>query len=192
MSKFLIEHVNINIVNLVGSAVQSPKIHYFNSGKTLCKFSLLVKSNSDNDGALCESIDLELWNKTAEVAVKYVPKGRLIGITGSLKFSRWLDRKTGASRQQSVILVHQIHLLGVKTDERLDLTSTLQSNQTSDEALIQKLYPNGYDFDDGYDDEDDGVSYDNSYEDCDTSSDYGYLDDMSNSYEQLYSLGRIE
>lgn len=96
--------MTINTVNLVGYAGNCPELLRFEGGKALCKFHIVVESSGDNGEAVLEQIDLELWNKTAEVAAKYVPQGRLIGITGSLKFSHWKDR-SGRSRQQPIVLV---------------------------------------------------------------------------------------
>lgn len=118
LSRKVFFDMTINTVNLVGYAGQHPDVRYFKSGKVLCKFSIVVESSRDNGKALVESIDLELWNKTAEIAARYVPRGRLMGITGALKFSNWIDRKTGKAKNQPVILVNQIYLLGVKTDNQ--------------------------------------------------------------------------
>ena len=131
--------MTINTVNLVGYAGQHPDVRYFENGKILCKFPVVVESGSANGETLLESIDLEIWNETAEIAAKYVPKGRLIGITGSLKFSSWLDRKTGQARSQPVILVDQIHLLGAKLDTQPLPASTQKGNQNSKSSSISNL-----------------------------------------------------
>lgn len=57
-----------------------------------------------------------MWGKTAEVAANYVRKGRLIGIQGSLKLERWIDRATGVERSSPIILVSRLDLLGSKQD----------------------------------------------------------------------------
>jgi single-strand DNA-binding protein len=60
--------------------------------------------------------ELELWDKTAEIAANYVKKGGLIGIKGSLKLDTWSDRNTGANRSKPVIRVEKLDLLGSKRD----------------------------------------------------------------------------
>jgi len=60
--------------------------------------------------------ELELWDKTAEIAANYVKKGGLIGIKGSLKLDTWSDRTSGANRSKPVIRVEKLDLLGSKRD----------------------------------------------------------------------------
>ena len=181
--------MTINTVNLVGYAGQHPDVRYFENGKILCKFPVVVESGSANGQTLLESIDLEIWNETAEIAAKYVPKGRLIGITGSLKFSSWLDRKTGQARSQPVILVDQIHLLGAKLDTQPLPASTQKGNQNS-ESFARPGYRNSHqeyydDYEHAEDPDQNYYSEYEEYEEYDTSMDYGYLDDMDNVYDHF-------
>jgi single-strand DNA-binding protein len=163
----------LNTVILVGYAGKQPELRYFKSGKILCKFPIVVQSSSNTTETLLEYIDLELWNKTAKVAAQYVPKGREIGIIGSLKFSNWEDRRTGKSRQSPIILVNQIHLLGTVTE--------------ASKCLSKKFNTKNYeeDHEDFYYQED---IYEDSYQPYnryDNSTDYGYLNDLDNIYEYL-------
>ncbi|HBE17502.1 MAG TPA: hypothetical protein DEG17_04040 [Cyanobacteria bacterium UBA11149] len=57
-----------------------------------------------------------MWGKTAEVAANYVRKGSLIGVQGSLKLDRWIDRSTGVERSSPIISVSRLDLLGSKRD----------------------------------------------------------------------------
>ncbi len=194
--------MTINSVNLVGYAGQHPDVRYFENGKILCEFPLVVESDNANGGTLFESIDLEIWNKTAEIAVKYVQKGRLIGIVGSLKFSSWLDRKTGQARSQPVILVEKIYLLGAKIDSQplpVSIQKGNQNSKSSAKSVSQSSnqeyyddYSNQEDCDDYEDEEDPDQNYYSEYEEYDTSMDYGYLDDIDNVYDYFYSLGGFE
>ena len=201
--------MTINTVNLVGYAGQHPNVRYFENGKVLCKFPVMVESGNANGETLFESIDLEIWNKTAEIAARYVPKGRLIGITGSLKFSSWLERKTGKIRSQPVILVDQIYLLGAKVDNQPLPTSAQKGNQNSQYSAKSGSQNSYQEYYDDYEDQEDSdqsyyseyEEYDTSiqsyyseykYEEYDTSMDYGYLDDMNSMYEHFHSLGDFE
>ena len=65
--------------------------------------------------------ELELWDKTAEIAANYVKKGGLIGIKGSLKLDTWSDRNTGANRSKPVIRVEKLDLLGSKRDNEASM-----------------------------------------------------------------------
>ena len=110
--------MNINVVTLVGRVGADPEIKYFESGKVVCKLRLAVNRRSRNDEP--DWFNLELWDKTAEVAGNYVRKGSLIGVRGSLKLDTWSDRQTGANRSTPVIRVEQLDLLGSKQDTAID------------------------------------------------------------------------
>lgn len=107
--------MSLNVVHLVGRVGGDPDVKYFESGKVKCRLTLAVdrrtKSSDQPDW-----FNLELWDKTAEVAANYVRKGSLIGIKGSLKLDTWSDRTTGVNRTSPVIRVERLDLLGSKRD----------------------------------------------------------------------------
>jgi single-strand DNA-binding protein len=107
--------MNLNVVNLVGRAGTDPDTKYFESGKRVCKLTLAVNRPTSKDDKP-DWFNLEMWDKTAEVATNYVRKGSLIGIQGSLKMETWTDRNTGTSRSRPVIRVDRLELLGGKRD----------------------------------------------------------------------------
>lgn len=107
--------MGLNVVNLVGRAGAEPDIKHFESGSVVCRLPLAVTRrirNSDKP----DWFNLEIWDKTAEIAGNYVHKGTLIGIQGSLKIETWVDRNTGANRSKPVIKVYRLDLLGSKRD----------------------------------------------------------------------------
>ncbi|WP_008308112.1 single-stranded DNA-binding protein [Leptolyngbya sp. PCC 6406] len=114
--------MSINTVTLVGRAGQDPDVRYFESGSVVCKFSLAVDRRSRNNDQP-DWFTLEMWGRTAEVAANYVRKGKLIGVTGSLKLDSWTDRATGAQRSTPVIRVDRLELLGSKRDSEGDAPS---------------------------------------------------------------------
>jgi single-strand DNA-binding protein len=107
--------MGLNVVNLVGRAGADPEIKYLESGKVVCKLPLAVTRRSRNDDRP-DWFNLEMWDKTAEVAGNYVKKGGLIGIQGSLKIETWTDAKTDKQRSRPVIRVDRLELLGSKRD----------------------------------------------------------------------------
>ncbi len=112
--------MSINTVTLVGRAGQDPDVRYFESGSVVCKFSLAVDRRSRNNEQP-DWFTLEMWGRTAEVAANYVRKGKLIGVTGSLKLDSWTDRATGAQRSTPVIRVDRLELLGSKRESEGDV-----------------------------------------------------------------------
>jgi single-strand DNA-binding protein len=109
--------MSLNMVTLVGRAGKDPEMRYFDSGKIKCALTLAVnrvKRKGDEDKP--DWFDLEIWGKTAEIAGEYVRKGALIGITGSLSFSRWQDKTTQEAKERPVIKVDRLELLGSRRD----------------------------------------------------------------------------
>ncbi|NEQ88300.1 MAG: single-stranded DNA-binding protein [Moorea sp. SIO2I5] len=107
--------MSLNVVHLVGRAGTDPDVKYFESGVVLCKLTLAVRRRTRNSDQP-DWFNLEIWDKTAEVAANYVRKGTLIGVKGSLKIETWSDRTTGAGRSKPVIRVERLELLGSKRD----------------------------------------------------------------------------
>ncbi len=108
--------MSINVVNLVGRVGIDPDVKYFDSGAVKCRLTLAVRRRSRTSDEP-DWFELELWEKTAEVAANYVRKGKLIGVTGSLKLDTWQDRATGATRSKPIIRVDRLELLGSKQDD---------------------------------------------------------------------------
>lgn len=106
--------MSLNVVNLVGRAGRDPEVRYFESGKVLCTVSLAVdRRTSKTDQP--DWFNLEIWNKTAEIAANYIRKGSLIGIQGSLKIDSFTSQY-GSQVSKPVILVDRLELLGSKRD----------------------------------------------------------------------------
>ena len=115
LSRFTAGGGTLNAVHLVGRAGREPDVKYFESGKVVCNFTLAVNRLSrDSDP---DWFDVEVWDRTAQVAADYVSKGSLVGITGTLRFDHWTDRNTGTPRSKPVIRVSQLDLLGGKQDQ---------------------------------------------------------------------------
>lgn len=107
--------MSLNIVHLVGRVGTDPEIRYFDSGKVKCRLTLAVNRPTKRDDPP-DWFELEIWDRTAEVASNYAKKGALIGVQGSLKIETWDDRNTGAKRSKPVIRVEKLDLLGSKRD----------------------------------------------------------------------------
>jgi single-strand DNA-binding protein len=107
--------MSLNIVSLVGRVGTEPDVRYFESGSVVCKLTLAVDRRTRNNEQP-DWFNLELWGKNAEIAAQYVRKGSLVGITGALKFDHWKDRSTGMDRNQPVVRVDRLDLLGSKRD----------------------------------------------------------------------------
>lgn len=106
----------INSVVVVGRAGQDPDVKYFESGKVKTSFSVAVDGWSKEAGKKTDWFNIELWDKSAEVAGEYVKKGRMVAIEGKLAVSKWKDAD-GSVKERYFIRGNKLSLLGGKKDE---------------------------------------------------------------------------
>ena len=91
---------SLNSVLIEGNLVRDPEKKELESGAKLCTFSLASNRyfNQDNEKKSEVSFfDVEVWNKTAELCLRTLSKGRGVRVVGRLKQDRWVDRD-GKSR----------------------------------------------------------------------------------------------
>ena len=101
--------MEINTINLVGTAGREPDVRYFESGTVVANLTLAVNRRNRNEEP--DWFNLEIWGKQAQIAADYVKKGSLIGITGSFKIDSWKDKNSGEDRFKPVVRVDRLNLL---------------------------------------------------------------------------------
>jgi single-strand DNA-binding protein len=112
--------MSLNVVTLVGRVGGDPETRRFESGNMKTSATLAVNRASKSDQP--DWFALEFWGKQAETVEKYVNKGSLIGVKGSLKIETWTDKSTGVLRSKPVILVDRLDLLGSKRDSEAPMS----------------------------------------------------------------------
>ena len=107
----------MNSVVIVGRAGQDPEIKYFESGKVKTTFSVAVSRwDYKTKEETTDWFNLELWDKTAEVAGEYVKKGTQVCVDGRLSVSKW-NGSDGEQRERFFIRVNSLRLLGKKSEQ---------------------------------------------------------------------------
>ena len=85
----------INKVILVGHLGRDPEIRTFESGSKRASFSLATTEyRKDKDGNRIEQTEwhnIVMWRNLAELAEKYLTKGKLIYVEGRLRTRNWDD-----------------------------------------------------------------------------------------------------
>lgn len=106
-----------NKVQLIGHLGNDPEIINLESGKKIAKFSIATNESYKNEkGEKVEDTQWHncvAWNKTAEIAEKYLKKGKEIVIEGKLS-SRSYEDKEGVKRYVTEIVVNEMLMLGSK------------------------------------------------------------------------------
>ena len=106
-----------NKVQLIGNLGNNPDVRTTEKGKKLARFS--VATNESYRNAQGEKVTetqwhtLVAWGKTAELAEKYLTKGKEIAIDGKLVTRRYTD-KEGHKRNLTEVQVNEILMLGSK------------------------------------------------------------------------------
>ena len=112
----------INKVILVGHLGKDPEIRYLEGGVSVTSFPLATSETFNKDGKKVEQTEwhnIVLWRSLAEVAAKYLQKGKLVYIEGKLR-TRYFEDKEGIKKYTTEIVAENFTLLGRKTDFESD------------------------------------------------------------------------
>lgn len=109
-----------NTVQLIGNVGEDPKSHKFENGMLVTRFSLATNENFFKDGEKTQKTQwhqIVAWGKQAELANKYISRGKEIAINGKLTY-RSYDNEAGEKRYITEILVDEILLLGSSINQQ--------------------------------------------------------------------------
>ena len=103
----------MNSVQLMGYLTDDVELRYTANGNPVANFGMaLNRRYRQGDEMKKETtfVDLVAFNKTAEIAEKYLGKGRPVTIEGRLRYRTW-ETEGGAKRSKLEVVVNQLHLL---------------------------------------------------------------------------------
>ncbi len=103
-----------NNVQLIGNVGEAPKSHRFENGKRVARFFLATNDHYFKDGEKISQTQwhhLVAWDKQAELAEKYLTKGKEIAIAGKLTTLTY-EKESGVTQYITEIIVHEILFLG--------------------------------------------------------------------------------
>lgn len=112
----------INKVILVGHLGKNPDIRYLEGGVSVVSFPLATSETFNKDGRKVEQTEwhnIVMWRGLADVAAKYLQKGKLVYIEGKLR-TRSFEDKEGVKKYTTEIVAENFTLLGRKTDFESD------------------------------------------------------------------------
>lgn len=108
----------INKVILVGHLGKDPEARHLDGGVTVVTFPLATSESYNKDGKRVEQTEwhnVVMWRGLAEVAEKYLQKGKLVYIEGKLRTRSW-DDKEGNKRYATEVVAENFTMLGRKSD----------------------------------------------------------------------------
>ena len=108
---------SLNKVILIGRLGKKPEIKYVSENLPVAKFSLATsESYTDKEGKKVENTEwhnIVAWRKLAEIADKYLDKGKQVYVEGKIK-TRSYDDKDGNKKYITEIVADNFILLGSK------------------------------------------------------------------------------
>lgn len=131
----------INKVILVGHLGKDPELRYLDGGVSVASFPLATTETFNKDGRKVEQTEwhnIVLWRSLADVACKFLQKGKLVYIEGKLR-TRSFEDKEGIRKYTTEIVAENFTMLGRKTDfegeSPLRQPSGIAETNTTDENL---------------------------------------------------------
>lgn len=113
--------MSVNKVILVGNVGKDPEVRHLDSGVAVANFPLATSetytAKNGERVSTTEWHNIVLWRGLAEVAEKYVSKGRQLYIEGRIRTRSW-DDKEGNKRYTTEIYGDQMQMLGTKADNQ--------------------------------------------------------------------------
>src|SRR6476469_2704920 len=101
----------VNKVILVGHLGKDPEVRHLEGGTTLVNFPLATSETYTKDGKKVEQTEwhnIVMWRGLADVAAKYLQKGKLVYIEGKLR-SRNYEDKEGTKRYITEIVAESFN-----------------------------------------------------------------------------------
>ena len=121
----------INKVILVGHLGKDPEIRHLEGNVTVASFPLATSEMYNKAGRRVEQTEwhnIVMWRGLAEVAGKYLFKGKLVYIEGKLR-TRTYEDKEGIRRYTTEVVADNFTLLGRRSDfEAPGSSSTTQAS----------------------------------------------------------------
>ncbi|WP_346857255.1 single-stranded DNA-binding protein [uncultured Draconibacterium sp.] len=133
--------MSVNKVILVGNVGKDPEVRHLDSGVAVANFPLATsESYTAKNGervTTTEWHNIVLWRGLADVAEKYVTKGRQLYIEGRIR-TRSYDDKDGNKRYITEIYGDTMQMLGTKADNQGgDVQNKQQSSPISTPAASE-------------------------------------------------------
>jgi single-strand DNA-binding protein len=123
----------VNKVQLIGHVGGDVKIHTFDSGSKVASFTLATSETFKNkDGekqTTTEWHNIKVFGKLADVAQKWVKKGQMLFVEGSIKYREY--EKDGKKQYFTEINCFSFKMLG-KSEKKENQNNESEKNDNSD------------------------------------------------------------
>jgi single-strand DNA-binding protein len=111
---------SINKVMLMGNLTRDPELKYTPKGTAVADLSLAINRAYTTDaGEKREEVtfvDVTFFGRAAEIAEKYLTKGKPIFVEGRLHLEQWEDKTSGQKRSKLKVVGESLQMLGSRSD----------------------------------------------------------------------------
>lgn len=134
----------VNKVILVGRLGKDPDVRHLESGAAVANFPIATSETyKDKNGNKVEQTEwhnIVLWRGLAEVAEKYLQKGKLVYIEGKLRTRSW--EKEGVTRYTTEVVGDQMTMLDSKGSDGQNSGGSNDYQSNDQQAPAQSQTPN--------------------------------------------------
>jgi single-strand DNA-binding protein len=106
---------NFNKVILAGNLTRDPELRYTPKGTAVAKFTLAInrtrKTETGESKEEVTFVDVEVWDRQAEVISQYVKKGRPLLVEGRLRLDTWEDKNTHQKQSKLKVVLESFSFL---------------------------------------------------------------------------------
>ena len=106
---------NLNKVMLIGNLTRDPELRYTPKGTAVAELSLAINRTWNNEAGQKQEevtfVEVTLWGKTAELAQKFLVKGRSVYLEGRLTLDTWDDKETGKKRSKLKVVADTLQFI---------------------------------------------------------------------------------
>lgn len=108
--------MSLNHIVLMGRMVKDPELKQTQSGVSVCNFTIAVDRDYKNgDEKVADFVDCVVWRNSADFVSKYMKKGRMVVVSGSLQSRKWQD-KEGNNRTSWEVQAQNVYFADSKRD----------------------------------------------------------------------------
>lgn len=126
----------INKVILVGHLGKDPEVRHLEGNVSVASFPLATSESYNKEGRKVEQTEwhnIVMWRGLADVAAKYLQKGKLVYIEGKLR-TRSFEDKGGIKKYTTEVVAENFTMLGRKSDFETESAQRPSNYKTESEA----------------------------------------------------------
>lgn len=120
-----------NTITAVGYVVADPEVRTTSTGKKITKIRVGISPSRAKEKCF---IDVEFWEKLAEVAEKYLSKGREFLFTGELATESWEPKGGEGKRYKNFIRGKDLQFLNSGNKQSSNSNSNSNSDSSTKES----------------------------------------------------------